>query len=271
MNPLFPSHFDPQQSKNYRLILHLQSGGCAVALSDDPYARPIHYCRIDYKQPGTMAENIKEIFYDNTFLALPYKKLQILLPPSATFTFVPTILFEKKNKDAYLDFNLYKRSGACLYQSLQQPPIHIIFEVDSAVCEFFRRSLIHPQFIHPIAPLTSFFLQKVRLGNNHKMIINLNDDTLDVLCFSPDELLLANNFDYRNADDILYHTLFIWKQLQFDQLHDSVYVIDPFLRHTALTETLGRYLKNVITFQMPVENLPAQVPAHIPALFLCES
>jgi hypothetical protein len=108
------------------------------------------------------------------------------------------------------------------------------------------------------------------------MIVNPHRDSMDVFCFAPDELLMANHFSCRNADDMIYYMLFIWKQLKWDQMNDSVYIAGGVQTFNHIQKTLRKYLKNVIHFQFPLprrisgDDSKANIPSDILALLSCE-
>ncbi|MDR2626442.1 MAG: DUF3822 family protein [Dysgonamonadaceae bacterium] len=275
MQITLPDTFNPEQSEKYRLIFRLQTDVFAFAIAGLGSNKFFHYQEIPYDKKISALENLKEIFFGNTFLVLPYKKLQVLTC-SPSFTLVPSILYEEENKEAFFDFNFHHRSGICLSRFLPQPPVHVVFEMEKNVYEFFHRSLIHPEFMPHIAPLIAFFHQRTQIGNNHKMIINLHKDSIDIICFSPDELLLTNHYTCRNIDDMVYYTLFVWKQLKLDQLNDSACIIGDRQQFDDMSDLLQKYLKNVLHFQFPFhgflfgENDEANIPSDILALLSCE-
>lgn len=276
MHITLPDIFNPEQSEKYRLIIRLQSDGFSFAMSGPENRGLFHYQEISCDEKISACENLKEFLFDNPFLVVPYKQLQVMICSSA-FTFVPSILFEEKSKEAFFDFNFRQRPGICLSRPLRQLPVHVIFEMKKDIYEFLHRSLIQPQFIHHIAPLTGFFHQRIQLGNNHKMVINPHRDSMDIICFSSDELLLANNFTCRNTDDMVYYILFIWKQLKWDQLNDSAYITGRAELFDEIQKTLHKYLKNVIHFQFPIPHHfsgagdKISIPSDILALLSCES
>jgi hypothetical protein len=276
MHLILPDTFDLDHSEKYRLILRLQPDNFSFALFNPSDNNFFYYQEMAYKKKFSKLENLKEFFFENLFPVLPYKKLQVLVY-SAKFTLVPSILFEEKNEETFFDFNFHQRSGICLSYFLQQSHVHIIYEIGKDIYDFFHRSLIHPEFVPHIAPLTGFFQQRNLSGNNREMIVNLHKDTMDVLCFSHNELLMANNFLIRNTEDSLYYTLFIWKQLKLDQLKDTISVIGSKKQKAEFIRVLQKYLKNISAFDIDAKKHFAEtindinIPPDILMLSLCES
>lgn len=268
--------FDLEHSEKYRLILRLQPDNYAFALFNPSDNRLFYYQEMAYRKKFSKLENLKEFFFDNSFPVLLYRKLQVLVY-SAKFTLVPSILFEEKNEEAFFDFNFHQRSGICLSHFLQQSHVHIVYEMEKDIYDFFHRSLIYPEFVPHIAPLTGFFQQKSLSDNNREMVVNLHKDTMDVLCFSHNELLLANNFLVRNTDDSLYYILFAWKQLKLDQLKDTIFVIGSKKQKAELIQVLQKYLRNINAFDIDAKRHFAEttndtnIPPDILMLSLCES
>jgi hypothetical protein len=271
-----PDAFDLEHSEKYRLILRLQPDNYAFALFNPSNNKLFYYQEMAYRKKFSKLENLKEFFFDNSFPVLLYKKLQVLVY-SAKFTLVPSILFEEKNEEAFFDFNFHQRSGICLSHFLQQSHVHIVYEMEKDIYDFFHRSLICPEFVPHIAPLTGFFQQKSLSDNNREMVVSLHKDTMDVLCFSHNELLLANNFVARNTDDSLYYILFAWKQLKMDQLKDTLFVIGSKKQKAELIRVLQKYLRNISAFDIDAKKHFAEtandmnIPPDVLMLSLCES
>ncbi len=269
-----PDTFNPDHSEKYLLTIRLYPEGFAFSLYDPLCDGSYFYREISYNKKISPVANLKEIFFDNEFLAFPYRKTQVI-SQSRDFTFVPSILFKETDKDTFFSFNFHQPKGKLLNQQLQQPEINIIFSMEEEVYEFLSRSLSQTIFIHHTSPLISFFYHRSRLGNTNKLIVNIQKDSVDILCFSLGELILANNYSCQNTNDMVFYILFIWKHLKMNQLKDMAIVLGTQDRKTEVMDLLNKYIKNVVPFNpVPEHHLfgvdSSNIPFDIISLSLCE-
>jgi hypothetical protein len=228
----------------------------------NPVEKPAYfYYRIPKNKPSDAFSCFRDVFFDNEFFTLPFKKVFILNYTPA-FTYVPALLFEEKDKEEYMRFLFSENTGKILCQTIQKPDMVVIHEMPEEIYEFFQRSFVDGRIIHHTAPLIAYFQNKGQLVNGNRMIINKQDKGMDILCFSRDTLLLSNHFTCSQLSDEVYYALFIWRQLKFSQLKDFIYVME---NETGLVERLKNYVRNVV----PVDWIEA-VPFEITALTLCE-
>jgi len=274
MRYTIPDTFDPERSERYVLNLRISLKGCSFALYDPLSDGSYHYQEVAYNRKLTPIANLKEFFFDNSFLSLSYKKLQVITY-SSLFTCVPSVLYEEKDKEKITAFNFSEKPDKIVTQSLPQSKIQLIYGVNPEVYDFLHRSLSNPQFIHHCSPLISYFQGRSRMGNVKKMIVNPQEDSVDVLCFSQSELLLINNFSCKDEEDMIYYILYIWKHLQLNQLGDHLMITGKKNSREILMERLKPYINHTLPFNIvPEYHLSGidmkEIPFDLLSLSLCE-
>ncbi len=269
-----PDIFNLDRSEKYVLSIRLNAGSCSFALYDPLTDGSYFFQEVIYNKKISDIANFKDFFFDNDFLAFPYKKLHVI-SHSLSYTFIPSVIYEEKDKETIFDFNFSQRKGKILSQQLQRPELHIIYEMDNEMHEFLHRSLSNPQFTHHTSSLISFFYNRGRMGNNNKLIINVQKDSLDILCFSLDELILANSYSCKSTEDMIYYILFIWKHLKLNQLKDTAIITGKPEQRDLLMNILKDYIKLIVPFNIVPEhhffgiNI-SNVPFDQSSLSLCE-
>jgi hypothetical protein len=215
------------------------------------------YYRIPKEKQSDAFSCFRDVFFDNDFFTLPFKKV-FLINYTPVFTYVPTILFEEKDKSEYMDFLFTSITGKILCQTLSNPDITILHEMTEEVYEFFLRTFVDSQIVHYTAPLITYFQDKEEKTNSNRLIVNRQEQGVDILCFSGDNFLLCNHFICSQIEDAVYYSLFIWKQLKFDQLNDFIYIVGD---EKELADQLGMYVHNII---------PVEITSEMTVLALCE-
>jgi hypothetical protein len=193
--------------------------------------------------------SFQTFFYENEFFTFPFNKLYVI-NNTPRFTFIPSGVFEKQDSEKYINFNFSPDNSKTLYQHLKNPDITILHCIREDIYDFFVRSTENPIFIHHLSSLITYFQSKPLMGGRNKMILNIRQDKMDVLCYSHSDFILGNQFQSGITEDMIYYILFIWKQLKFNQMQDFVYISD-FGRNPKLKDTLKEYIKNVVMLDKP--------------------
>jgi hypothetical protein len=197
--------------------------------------------RIPGNTPADTFARFRDIFFDNEFFAFSFRKT-VIINHTPVFTYVPSLIFDEKDKKEYMNFLFLDDAGKILCQTIQKPDITILHRLPDEIYEFFQRSFPDAPIIHHTAPLIRYFQEKEPPINGNQMIVNKKDKGMDILCFSRNEFLLGNHFNCPQPDDALYYILFVWKHLKFNQLKDSVYITG---NEPDLTEQLKIYVQNI--------------------------
>ncbi|MCL2649504.1 MAG: DUF3822 family protein [Candidatus Azobacteroides sp.] len=270
-----PEKINLSSSEKYILFFRISDERSSFSIYNPVEDGSFFYYEIEEKFSGNSFENIKEFFYVNDFLLASYRKVFVVNNTSA-FTFVPVNIFNEEKKENFFQFNFSDVENKLLIQTMRKPELVILHTISKNVFDFFNRSFIAPQYIHHLSPLFSYFSEKLRLGNANKLIINLQDKGLDILCFAPSgDFLFANHFKYAHLNDVVYYIFFIWKQTNLNQLKDFIYVAGNSSQKAELITQLQKYVQNVFPVNItPSEHFSGLDIQHVPfdltALTLCE-
>ena len=193
---------------------------------------------------------LKEAFFDNSFFSLPFRKVWIMYR-TPVFTFVPNSIYEEKSKEDFLRFQFPENQGRTLNHVVSYTGISVLYQISEEVYQFMLRSFAKSDFIHYSAPLITFFLEGVKNVGNRRMVVNLQEKGLDIFCFSRETFLFGNYFQCKGFSEALYYILFVWKQLQFNQLNDYLHITGDATFKEELTEKLSLYLQHIYQLAIP--------------------
>jgi hypothetical protein len=166
---------------------------------------------------------------------------------SPVFTCVPNLLFEEKDAEAYLQFSFTSPHGKILHQTLSNPNMTILHTLPEDIYGFLQRSFPEAAPVHHTAALIAWCQEKGQCLNANRMFIFRTSTGITVLCFSRQQLLLSNYFHCESVEDAVYYSLYVYKQLKFNQSKDFIYLSEA---EEKLQETLKKYVQNVV----PCEN-----------------
>ncbi|MDR0863815.1 MAG: DUF3822 family protein [Candidatus Symbiothrix sp.] len=250
-----PKNIHLNRPERYILTIEVHPEQFSFSLCNPGEEKESFYYRIPREAQSDAFSCFRDVFFENEFFTIPFKKV-FIINYTPVFTYIPSILFEEKDKNEYMDFLFTSPTGKILSQTLSKPEITILHEMPEEVYEFFQRTFVDSQIVHPTAPLITYFQDKEEKINSNRLIINRQGKEADILCFSGETLLLCNHFTCPQIVDAVYYSLFIWKQLKFDQLKDFIYIVG---NDTELAEQLGVYVHNIIpvevSFQMTTQAL----------------
>jgi len=216
----------------------------------------------------------KEAFFNNNFFSLPFQEVWIM-NRTPFFTFIPNSIFKEKHREDFMQFLLSDQQGITLHNKISDAGFNILYQLPEDIYNFMLRSFSEPNFIHYSVPLIKYFLEKVKNINNRRMVVNLLEKGLDIFCFSGKTFLLGNYFPCNGLSEVLYYILFIWKQLQFNQLNDYLYITGDLIFREELVDNLGLYIQQIFHMTIPPTNhfvgVETQgIPFELAALSLCE-
>jgi hypothetical protein len=240
----FSKSIDLSRSEQYVLIIEVHEEYFSFFLynPENQTERFFYRIQVDDKLSNTLSL-LKEVFFDHSFFSYHFRKT-LILNRTQVFTYIPNMLFEEKNKDAYMHFLFTNVSGKILHQTLSRPEITILHALPEDLYGFLQRSFPEASIVHHSAATIAWCQDKCPLVDGNRMIIYRQPDGMDVLCFSRQQLLLSNHFRYETADDAVYYALYIYKQLKFSQLKDFIYLAGA---EEELQENLKKYIQNVVS------------------------
>jgi hypothetical protein len=182
----------------------------------------------------------REVFSEHAFFGYPFRKVGIVNRTSR-FTYVPSLLFDEKNREAHFRFMFSEGEGEILVQHLADPEITILHGLPEEAGSFLRRSFPGASIAHHTA---AQIVWGQSMGDGGRMIVFRRPEGMDVCCFSDRQLLLSNYFACKSTVDAVYYAMYVYKQLKFRQKRDVVFLVGA---GDELREELGRYVQNVVS------------------------
>ncbi|MDR0546037.1 MAG: DUF3822 family protein [Dysgonamonadaceae bacterium] len=240
-----PHPIDVNRANRYILTIEVHPVRFAFTLFDTENPENT----FEYSIPGndlhSAFSQFQNAYFDNVFFAFPYKKIRIIncLP---VFTFVPRLLFDAKDKEKYMQYLFVSASGRILTQTLSHPDLVILHELPKEISGFFQRTFVDAQFSHFTACLLEHYQQTSAFQNGKRIFVQKQSNSLYITCFSRGNLLLCNHFDCRKTDDASYYVLYLWKQLNFDQRQDFLFISDE---NQDLTGKIKPYIAHISSSQ----------------------
>jgi hypothetical protein len=254
----------------YVVSIRLRPGGLSFA-GINPAEKNHFFCEeiaLDKNKPYVQA--LKDAFFSHAFFTYPFKQIFVLYV-NRQYTMIPEKVFVEKQKEELMSFAFSSSGYKTLYESSGDLEAKIVFGMQSDVYEFCSRSLLRPQYVHAVTRLLSFWRKQSLTHLSKQLYVSLYEGVMHAACFDRGVLLFVNSFNYDDMADILYFTLYIWKQVGMEQLNDELFLYADAGMYEKLEVELKGYLSHVQKAAFPWSNAAAEIPPDIAALFACES
>jgi len=260
----------PANAGEYVVSIRLRPGGLSFA-GIHPGEKNHFFCEeiaLDKKTPYVQA--LKDAFFSHAFFTYSFKQVFVLYV-NRQYTMIPENVFVEKQKEELMSFAFSSSGYKTLSESSGDLDAKIVFGMQSDVYEFCSRSLLRPQYVHAVTRLLSFWRKQSLTHLSRQLHIALYEGIMHAACFDRGVLLFVNSFNYDDMADILYYTLYIWKQVGMEQLNDELLLYADAGMYETLAAELKGYLSHIRKAAFPYPNVPAGMPPDVIALFACES
>lgn len=270
---LLKDHLNFENAKEYTLSIRLRSDGFSFSIHSFLIEKEYIYEAFKFRSNTSFIAWIEDMILSNELLLLPYRKVNILVA-SNRFTLVPNELYDEDQKQALFNLSFDHRREQLLTDQLTQCGAVNLFGLAPELYAFLMRTLCNPVFHHHTSVLIEYFALRSKLGNSAKMICQVHEQSIDLVCFSKGRLLLANQFEIKHINDAAYFILNCWQNIAFDAHKDLLQMMGYKPSITLLQPILENYLANIEPVLFPSQiyssdNDSINSPFDLIALDLC--
>lgn len=176
------------------------------------------------------------------------------------FTWVPTPLFLPENAGSYLQFSskifdtdLFAHDAlACINVTFVYVPLT---HINNVLLDFYPSFEFYHASFH--------WLKKVQSIKEHRglhVCMLVESQYIEIAVFDQDQMLLHNQFEVKNAVDILYYTLFCFEQLHLHTEQTPVFVMGKIEKDDATWQLLYEYIREVRMHSLQNRHNQKQIP-----------
>ncbi len=244
-----------KESHRYILSLYVKQPYLYVLLQHTENREEVILHRLPI-EPGEGIKPLEETVFSQPLLTRTFEKVFFLVD-SPRFTFVPEAFASTEDNLLYLDFCFPDRAGSPVATPLPQVGASILFDLDTEWASFAQRTFDRPILLHSLAPACEYFFRKSRLEYNAKMYAHWEENRLELFCYNTQGLLLANQYPIHHSNDVIYHILNVWKQLEFNPKEDELSLSGE---TTWLRQTIIPALRKHLAF-ISLTRFPSRLPA----------
>lgn len=231
---------------NKSLSIRVCSNGLSFCTYAPGQEQPFEYKVWDVNHTISLAANMKDALMHEPMLQQQYQRVNVLIT-TPHFTTVPVAAFQKEDIGSVYKFTFPKDAPQHVtYNVLRRSGIAIVFGLERSIYQLLLDDFPRARFYASASTLIEFFGEKSLFGQGRKMYVYLHEKEMTLYAFEQGRMLFVNNFVATSVADIQYYTLNVWKELGFDQVDDSLFVVgDVEQRTQELSQKIKYFLQHV--------------------------
>lgn len=235
------------KNPNKSLSIRLTPNGLSFCTYTPLDPEPFTYREFDVQPTISMSANVKKALQSEPMLKEDYQRVNVLIT-NPQCTFVPVADFDADSVESVFRFNFPKAASQRIsYNVLRRSGIAIVFGIDRNIYQLILDDFPRARFYASASTLIEFFGGKSMNGTGKSMFAYLYEKEMALYAFDQGRMLWANTFTVNSCEDSMYYILNAFKQLSFDALNDSLYIVgDTNNKHT-LQSRLQNFIKDVNT------------------------
>jgi hypothetical protein len=265
-----PDTLTVDSAANYIVSIRLRPGGLSFSGHVPQEKGSFFHTEKTFGRVKPYFRELKDTFFEYAFFSFPYKHVYVVCA-HRTYTPVPDAAFAEAHKESLMSFVFSSPKPQILHEPLDALGMQLLFYLPEDVYAFCSRSLIRPQFTHAVTQSLLRWKTQHAACPAGQLYVSVHDTVMDAACFDRGTLRFLNSFDIENTADILYYTLYIWKQTGIDRDADQLLLSVAPPLYWELEGPLRKYLRHLVPLSDSDPAAKTYIPLDILSLFGCES
>ena len=206
------------------------------------------------RNPIDLGRKLQPLLVEEELFNQSFQKVSIAVD-TANFTLVPEELYHETGKEAILrEVATLADNEEVTADTLGFMPIRLVYPIDKGIRFLlqlqFPESRIYHSFSSFLAVARQVTIQEGIAGRY--LFVNVRENTLQILLFDGEQLLLANNYPYRGKDDFMYFVFLIFDQFKLNPMQTPLYLSGKITENDSRFATLFNCIENVTLVDWPV-------------------
>lgn len=258
----------------WRMSLELDKNALELVIFSLAQENSLIHRRLVLDSSKSLQSALEDAVYDNPLLLSDFGKVDFLID-TKRFMLIPDSLKDEDTREDICSTLWPDYSLSMLSNTLAGLDSTLVFEEESSLLSFIRRTFPTVRIQHRLTPIITYFHNKDRLSNASKMYVNLREDYTDIIYFQNGELRVVNTFSTATPTDVIYYIMATVKITDFATNNDEIMLSgNPNLREP-VAQTLRKYVNYVMPVVFPSAMFHAgkdatQVPFELILIPLCE-
>lgn len=231
--------------KNNRMTIRVANGRLSFAIADMESGQQVAYEQFVAKSGVSMAANLREAFKTADLLQRSAKAARVLV--DTPWLMIPIEEYEESNNETLFMHAFPDTTGATIVGNVL-PDLNavVLFPLNrdlKLVVEDHYSDVVYTCLMRPV---WNYLHHRSFIGNRRKLFAYFHDNVMELFSYERNRFVFCNRYDVQTTKDIVYFTLFVWKQLALDQMRDELIIAGDMPDKENMLETLRLYVSTVI-------------------------
>ncbi|MCB0634161.1 MAG: DUF3822 family protein [Saprospiraceae bacterium] len=174
-----------------------------------------------------------------------YRRVKIAFS-KGKFCMVPQRLFQETEKATYLGhLSPIKNSNNIFSDNVSQHQAELIYEVEAPALESIERHFPQAQKKNLHTVLLEAMRPHASSQTSYHLAVHIGQKQIMIYAFDRTNLMLANAYAYRSAQDCLYYILLVYEQLGLKTEISPLFLAGRILEDSDIYRLLMRYVRKV--------------------------
>ncbi len=242
------SNFDKNITNSYFLSIQLTLDGFSFCVLDPISNEYILFSEHALSINDSLIQSIEKELKENEYLQLPYQKVFVLYYTKQN-TLIPTSLYQKDQKELYLDFcfNQNKFEEELTFSNkIKMADSYCIFSIPKTIVELLNNKFSNIYYYCSTTPFIETALLNTSFNyDQFQIYINLQNSIFDIIAIAGNDLKLHNSFKFHDKKEFLYYTLLIFEQLKLNTNTSTIFLSGAISKTDEIYSLLKKYIKNI--------------------------
>ena len=201
----------------------------------------MHICTYQIQSEADLfIDYYRQIFLSDPLLKNNYKKA-VVFAGGENFTLIPSNFFVESELQNLVTIHGISQVKNTIYNSeITSINQTNTFSLNQQLVELFQNQFQNIEFKNLNDALISSLIHQ-----EGKLHLCISSSHFELLLFADHRLNYINTFKYNNADDLLYYTLFVMKQLGLDPENFPIQIFGDLLPDSSIYKLLTKYVRNI--------------------------
>lgn len=236
--------FDFSQSEHCTLSIRLKADGFSFSIFEPKESINYTYdLKIDSSL--SLTANLKKTFQEEDFINKPYLQKRIIYG-GLRYIILPLELFEDEQKESlFYHSHIKKENETIKYDIIKDNNLVVLYAMDTSAYKYLNE-WDQEVDIQSQPGLLIEKLSKINQSSQKKQLfIDIQKSRVSIYSFEKGNLLANNAFNIQSYDDVLYYSLYLWKQLNFNQLEDELIILKKSESDQSLIPEFNKYINKI--------------------------
>ena len=234
---------------NKELSIQFSLGGFSFCICNSVTKELQHFTTFTFDifldSPEILLTKIEELFNQNTILKQDFESVTIIHRNNLS-TLVPNALFNEKELNLYLDFNIKTLANDFIaFDSLTQLDIKNVYIPYININNFFFQQFGEFEYKHHSTVLIDKLILHSKNKAEKQFFVNVSENSFDIVVIENSKLIFYNSFTFNTKEDFIYYILFNAEQLQLNPEEFILTFIGDIEKDSEIFKITYQYVRNV--------------------------